>query len=326
MSRTAGVTGATGFVGRYVVRELLANGWSVRALARDASKAARVLPGKGEGVEVVEGDAADPGVLGSLLEGCAAAIALVGIIREAPGGQTFRRLHVESRRAIVEACLAKGVRRLVAISAVGASRQGVSEYLRSKREGEEIVMRSGLDWTILRPGLIHGAEGEFVRLMKGWATRAIPPHVFLPYFARGVDDSGVFLGPIRYEAPRVAPVSVRDVAEATVRVLDRRATHSEIYNLVGPDEMSFPEMLRAFRDGLPGGDPKLHPVGIPAEVAAAAATAASLIGLGSLVPFDAGMARMGAEDTSASNDKAEAHFEFSPRPFREELASYAGRV
>lgn len=324
MQHTAAITGGTGFLGRATVAELRSRGWNLRILARDPDKARRTLgPDR---AEFFRGDATDADALRSLVQGASIAVSLIGIIREAPGGQTFDRLHAQAPAALAAACSAAGPRRIIHISAIGASRQGQTEYLRSKRAGEEAIVRSGLDWTILRPGLIHGPEGEFVRLAKQWVTRKAPPYFFLPYFTRGIDDSGVFLGPIRRVDPRIAPVAVQDVASTIARIADLPITHHEIYNLVGPEELSFPEMLRAFRDAIPGADEKLHPQGIPAELGVMAATAARMLGLSALVPFDAGMAVMGSLDATARPDKSEAHFGFDPRPFRAELARYAAKI
>ena len=83
-NRTVAVAGATGFVGRNMVRELLSRGFGVRALTRSASKAADVLP-TDESLTIVEGDALGSDVLGRLVDGAEACINLVGILREASG-------------------------------------------------------------------------------------------------------------------------------------------------------------------------------------------------------------------------------------------------
>jgi len=79
------VTGAAGFVGRYVVRELLSRGLAVRALARDARKAAGILP-RNERLTLVSGDGTDTASLASLVTGVQACANCVGILRAFPGG------------------------------------------------------------------------------------------------------------------------------------------------------------------------------------------------------------------------------------------------
>jgi uncharacterized protein YbjT (DUF2867 family) len=313
------ITGATGFVGAHVVRALVGAGYRVRALVRDRAKARRVLP---EGIETVVGEALDTDAVDALLAGSHACINLIGIIRES-GSQTFERTHVQVPRLLVARSKAIGVRRFVHMSALGVRDTGVSNYQRTKWEGEVAVRRSGLDWTIFRPGLIHGPEGEFVRLARGWCSGHHAPYFFLPYFSREERDLRVPLGSVRYYDPRVQPVDVRDVAEAFARCLKEACTHGEVYNLVGSEVLTMPELLRHMRDNLPGANIELEPHGIPAEKAAKIARLATVLGLGSMFPFDEGMARMAAEDQTGETRKVETDLGLRARGFRQAFAEYA---
>jgi len=324
--RVVAVTGATGFVGRNLVRELLGRGHGVRALVRDRTRGRRVL-GHDDGLELVTGDVLGPGVCGRLVEGADAAIHLIGIIRERSGGQTFERMHVEATRAVVEACGAGGVDRYVHMSALGVSDEGETKYHKTKFEAERLVRASGLGWTIFRPSLIHGKDGEFTEMVRGWVAHGVSPLMpvkFIPYFQRGEPEPGVWLGAIRKTDPDVQPVAVEDVAWCFAEALEREEAVGEVYPLAGPDRMSFPDMLRTFRDELPEGDPDIEPRGVMARTAARAAHTARLLGLGDLLPFDEGMARMGAKDSVASLDKVRAHLGLEPRPFVEAVRGYAG--
>lgn len=323
---TVAVTGASGFVGRYVVRELLRQGYAVKALVRDRAKAKGVLPDK---ARMVVGDVLNQADLDELLQGCQACINLVGIIREvrSPGNtQTFRSLHVKAPRLLVSRCEALGVTRFIEMSALGARDTGVSEYQRTKWEGEQAVRLSELEWTIFRPSLIHGPDGEFIKTAKGWVTGHSAPYIFIPYFTRTIEDKRVPLGPISQIDPMVAPVAVQDVARAFVAALATPETVGEIYNLAGSQTLAWPQMLAQMRDQIPGGNHALKPVGLPGEVGAIVATVAGHLGMGAMVPFDAGMAKMAAEDSTASLEKFKAHFGFTPAPFSEVFKSYAARV
>ncbi|MEI7658389.1 MAG: SDR family NAD(P)-dependent oxidoreductase [Phycisphaerae bacterium] len=334
---TVAVTGATGFVGRAIVAELVAKGYSVRALVRDREKARRTLPSLGSAgspggagkVQLIVGDVLDASKVAELLKGAQACINLVGIIREtrhvATGAAvTFRKSHVEATRTLVHACEAAGVRRYVQMSALGVTPNGVSEYQKTKFEGEAIVRMSTLDWTIFRPGLIHGKDGEFVQLMRSILRREQPPYLFAPYFQRGVEDKRVPLGGVTYIDPKVQPVAVEDVAAAFTSCLTNASSVGEVYNLVGSETLDWPAMLSFMRDAMHASG--IHPFGIPAEAAAVAATVAGRLGLGDAVPFDAGMARMGAQDATASLDKVRAELHLSPKGFRESFSAYAGSL
>jgi NADH dehydrogenase len=324
MSMTVAVTGASGFVGRHIVRELLARDFKVRALVREVAAARKAL-GADPGLTLVAGDVLDSDAPPALIAGCGACIHLIGIIRE-EAGKSFQKMHVEATRAVLHACRSAGLRRYLHMSALGVSDEGVSDYQRTKWEAEQLVRRTGLDWTIFRPALIHGPESEFIQMAKGWVSGSKPPFKFLPYFTRPQTDHSVPLGPTRYTDPLVQPVAVEDVAIAFAAALDGPQSIGEVYNLVGPAAMTWPEMLLTLRDELPGARDDLRPRGVPADLAAAGATAAAAVGLGSLLPFDRGMALMGAQDCTASPAKAHEHLGFSPRPFRPTLMAYADRV
>src|SRR5262245_28615998 len=108
-------TGAGGFAGRHLVARLAAGGHRVRVLARDP----RRLPFATGSVDVVNGGLADREALATLTRGADAVVHLVGIIVET-GAQTFRAVHVDGTRALLDAVRAAGVRRYVHMSAAGA--------------------------------------------------------------------------------------------------------------------------------------------------------------------------------------------------------------
>lgn len=323
--RTIAVTGASGFVGRSIVRELLSRGWAVRGLVRSRDKARKVLP-KDDRLAIVQGDSLDEDTVSQLVAGASAAINTLGIIREAPHGQTFTKIHIQSVQVLVDACRGAGVRRIVHMSAIGVREDGPAEYQRSKWRGEEIIRGGGLDWTIFRPSTIHGVDGELVQMMKGWVQGKKAPWFFLPYFTRGVTRDDVPMAPVYREPSLTAPVAVEDVAWAFAECLERDETIGEIYNLTGPETFTWPELLLQFRRHIPGADPKLHPMGIPAELAAMKARFARVLGLKYLMPFDEGMALMGAEDTTAEPHKARVHLDFQPIALTERLPQYAAQI
>ncbi len=327
--QTVAVTGATGFVGRYVVRALLARGHKVRALIRSREKAREVLPLGNDQLTLIAGDVLERERIDELLRGCTAAVHLVGIIREkrdvATGESvTFRKSHVEATRSMVAACQAMGVQRYIHMSALGVTSNGVSEYQKTKFEAETIVRLSTLSWTVLRPGLIHGRDGEFVQMMAKILRGEAAPFLFAPYFTRGVEDTRVPLGGVTQVDPVVQPISVEDVAAAFAAAVTNDVSIGEVYNLVGSEKLDWPTLLRAMRDAMGAG--KIEPFGLPAEPAAIGATVAGFIGLGNILPFDAGMARMAAQDSTANGTKFREDFRMDVSPFKATFAKYAGAL
>jgi NADH dehydrogenase len=326
---TVALTGASGVVGRALTRELLSRGHAVRALIRSREKARAALPSDPQLI-LVQGDISDQGLAERLLDGADACINLLGILRESRGEgskpQTFQRIHIDATRLLVHRCEASGIRRFVQMSALGVSDMGVSRYQRTKFEAEMIVRLSDLDWTIFRPSIIHAPQAEFIQLCKEWAAGHAQPYFFMPYFTRQVEDKRVPLGPVNSVDPIVAPVSAEDVARAFASCLANRNTYGEVYNLVGSQTLTWPQMLAFIRDHVHGAHEEQPIFGIPATHAAYVALAAKHLGLAGLLPFDEGMARMGAMDSVASLTKFREDFGFEPEAFKPSFERYAATV
>jgi NADH dehydrogenase len=217
------VTGGTGFVGKAVVRALLARGFLVRCLVRPGSE--QDLKGF-ESIDRVPGDVMDPDRLVPSVEGCVAIVHLVGIIREQPGrGITFERLHRQATRNVVALARAAGVKRLVHMSALGTRPGARARYHQTKWEAEEAVRASDLEWTILRPSIIFGRGDAFVSTL-GSAVRRLP---VMPVLGDG-----------RY---RLQPIPVEQVAEGFARALRTPATVRQTYEVAGPAPYAFVDLL-----------------------------------------------------------------------------------
>jgi NADH dehydrogenase len=228
---------------------------------------------------------------------------------------------------VVGACRETGVRRLVHVSALGVSDEGTTAYLRTKWEGEQVVRRSDLDWTILRPSMIHGPEGDFIRMAAKLVRGETPPWMFIPYFTRPqLSSEDVPLAAIHQIDPVVQPIAVEDVAAAVAAALEKPEAVGEVYNLVGSEALTWPGVLRHIRDRVRRGREDLTPRGVPSDKAALLARMASKVGLGALLPFDEGMARMAAMDSTANAAKARAHLGLEARPFRASFDAYARSI
>src|SRR5919106_166157 len=142
------VVGGSGFIGRHLVASLAAAGIrvTVPSVRRERAKLLTLLPT----VDVVQADVMAPDVLQGLCSGKQAVYNLVGVLHSRRGrpqergtnayGPDFARVHVELPQAIVAACRSTGVRRVLHVSALGASPTAPSEYLRSKGIGEKAVL------------------------------------------------------------------------------------------------------------------------------------------------------------------------------------------
>lgn len=213
------VLGGSGFIGRHLVAELVRRGKKVTVPSRRRERAKHLilLPT----VEVVETDVLKPGVLQGLVRRHDAVINLVGVLH----GPDFETPHVELPAALVEACRACGVKRLIHMSALGAAPDAPSEYQRSKGKGEQAVMEAtDLDVTVFRPSVVFGPEDRFLNLFARLAR--VFPVLAVP-------------GP----NARFQPVYVGDVAQAFAEALEHPDAVGRRYDLAGPREYTLKELV-----------------------------------------------------------------------------------
>ncbi len=217
------VTGGSGFVGRYVVRELLARGHEVRCLVRPGSEGKLAA---GEGVEVCAGDVLHPEEVARAAQGCEAAVHLVGIIREFPGrGVTFERVHVQATENVVHAARDAGAKRFLQMSALGARPEPADPYHLTNFRADELVQKSGIPYTIFRPSVIYGPEDQSLNLF----ARQIKTLRMVPVVGNGL-----------YQ---MQPVPVTTVAQAFALALELPHTENRVYEVGGPEPLTFNEII-----------------------------------------------------------------------------------
>ncbi len=197
------ITGGSGFVGRHLAERF-----------DDA-----VVISRRNGVEITDVDA-----LAAAFEGCDAVAHCAGINREI-GDQTFRRVHVEGTRAVVEAARRAGVRRIVMVSFLRARPECGSGYHESKWEAEEIVRGSGIPHTILKSGMIYGPGDHMV----DHVTRAVRT---LPLFWT-----------VGYRERTARPVPIDDAVDVLVAALEGRIPDPTVA-VMGVDEVTLGEAIR----------------------------------------------------------------------------------
>lgn len=215
------ILGGTGFVGRHVCEKLTRLGCSMTVITRRASQAAAIqnLPR----VRVLEGDVYNAAFLTQCMAQHDVVINLIAILHGSE--EAFAKAHVQLPTIIAQACQQSGLKRLIHISALGASLQGPSLYQRSKAQGEAVLQKAGLDLTILQPSVIFGANDKFLNLFA--QLQQIAPVV-----------------PLAGANTRFQAVWVEDVAAAVAHCVMNASTAGHTYEICGPDIWTLKELVQ----------------------------------------------------------------------------------
>ncbi|MBI5512813.1 MAG: NAD(P)H-binding protein [Deltaproteobacteria bacterium] len=214
------VLGAGGFVGRHLLDALRQRGLEPRALVRDPARAQAALGARAEGLALVAGDVTDRASVLRACEGCDALVHLVAVEFE-KGAMTFERVHVEGTEHTVSAAAEAGLRRVVYLGQISPG--GAMPSLRftyTKWLGEERVRASGLDYTVLRAGLVLGPGDHFLREVTKLSRLPVVP------LAGG--------GGTLFQ-----PLGVWDLAEALARCVSDTGTVGETLDLAGPERVTY---------------------------------------------------------------------------------------
>lgn len=216
------VTGAAGLVGAHLCRQLVTAGWKVRGIVRDTAKAAARIGDLR--LEIREADIRDAGAMRSAFAGAGALVHLAAIAIE-KSGESYEATNTDATSVILDAARSAGVRRIVYMSQNGASSSSRYRFLRSKGVAEDMVVDSGLQWTVLKPSVIFGPEDEFVNVLARMVR--LSPFVF-PLPGGGV--------------ARFQPIAVDDVARAVLKCLEDATTVHATYTIGGSTPLTLKEM------------------------------------------------------------------------------------
>jgi uncharacterized protein YbjT (DUF2867 family) len=215
------ILGGTGFIGSALVARLTADGHECVIISRG---------GDSNDLHHVRLDIANatrPADWNAALDGVEAIVNAAGAMQNG-AGQSPAGVHVEGIAALYEACEARGIRRVVHLSAIGVDREAPSVFSRTKRQGEAFLTARDLDWVILRPSVVIGrAAYGGSALLRGLA--ALPVLPALP------------------EMAPIQPVHLDDVIETIVYFLRPGAPAHQELDLAGPKRVSFDDAVRMFR-------------------------------------------------------------------------------
>ena len=222
------ILGGTGFVGSHLCAELVKRGHRVKVLTREREQNRHllVLPS----LEIAQADIHNEAELKQHFQNCDAVVNLVGILNEKKhDGSGFHIAHVELARKVITICTSCKVKRLLHMSALNASPDAKSFYLRTKGEAENYVhtfAANKIAVTSFRPSVIFGPEDSFMNRFA--AVLKFTPLMF----------------PLACANTKFAPVYVGDVVQAMADSLTKTDTFDQRINLCGPKQYTLKELVK----------------------------------------------------------------------------------
>lgn len=233
--KTICILGGTGFVGHSLAARLVAEGYRVVLITRNRERHRDllVLPT----LKIIQANVFSPNVLRNVFDDCDAVINLVGILNESGhNGKGFNRAHVELAEIVVQACQQTGIRHLLHMSALSASENGPSHYLRTKGKAENLVHKNAstnsnantgtrLAVTSFRPSVIFGPGDSFINRFAS-LLKLMP---------------GFF--PLACSRSRLQPIYVEDVTSIILKCIGNPVAFGKRYNLCGPRAYQLIEIL-----------------------------------------------------------------------------------
>jgi len=214
------LTGASGLVGRALLSRLAENAVPVRCLVRDP----RRLGALRVDVQLALGDLADPPSFRNAMRGVDTVIHLAAAIRDQPQGSIEELAAIATWR-MVDAARRAGVARFVFFSALGASTQSRSRFLRAKALAEAAVRDSELATVVFAPSIIYAPGDPFLSLLERQAR--------LPALTPVMGS-----GRAAYQ-----PIWVEDVADCVIAALGRPGGNDQRYELAGPQTLTYEEIV-----------------------------------------------------------------------------------
>lgn len=225
------ILGATGFIGRRLLPELVKRGIKLRLLVRDPSKVSGLIPGNAD-IEVFEGDVLKNPGLRKTLHGIHTAYYFVHSLggKSLVRNKEFAERDKDAAKNFVEAADDEGLKRVIYLGGLGEAGENLSEHLRSRAEVGSILASGKTAATILRAAVIIGAGGASFEMLRYLVERL--PVMICP---KWIDT-------------RIQPIAVKDVLAYLVGCLLNPETAGHTFDIGGPEIFTYREMMQRYAD------------------------------------------------------------------------------
>ena len=289
------IAGATGFVGSNLVSELAAAGHDIVVFARPGSN---FYGPQASGIKTIMADPSKS--LEIILDGVEAVINSIGIIREFPSKEiTFKKVHIDITRNLVDSAVKNKIPRFLQISALGVNSDGKTGYQISKYKAEQLIINSSLVYTIFRPSMLFGPGDKSINFFADLIKR-LP---LVPVIGDG-----------QY---RLQPLFIEDLCRALAASLKRPDFNHKIVELGGPDIFTYDSMLDTLGAAMGRKSvPKIHLPVSPMRLAAC------LLGGFKSFPLSNEQITMLLEENFVERGSFETQFGFAPARLSDTIRNY----
>jgi len=220
------IFGASGLIGRHLIRKLTKNNFKVTAITRNIHKTGYLLKTQGNPgyIEVIEANLFDENKIRNLIKKADICVNLVGILHQENKINSFENIHEKFPNFLSNICKEYNVKQFLHLSALGIDDAKDSLYALSKCKGEELIRKNFSEATILRPSVVYSVDDNFT-------TKFMTMLSFLPIFPLYYNGSTLF-----------RPIHVSDIAEIIYQIVNQNL-NSLILECVGPEEISLKDIL-----------------------------------------------------------------------------------
>jgi len=221
--KTIFITGATGFIGKHLVKAIDTKKYKVLCMARQSSDTSFM---NNLNVEKVTSNLDNLFTLSHYMKGVDVVIHLAANLGYKDMAE-LESTNIQGTKNLLQAAKESGVKRIIAMSSVSALMTNITNYGITKRESDKLIMESGIPYTLLRPSLIlgKGCHG-FERIVS---------HIKKFPFAVPIIGDGNF---------KTQPVHINDIVKLILNIIENESTLNKIYPCAGPTQLTFNDFVK----------------------------------------------------------------------------------
>lgn len=216
------LTGATGFIGGHVLKVLSEKNMHVRCLVRKS------IESENPNISYVTGDVLDYNSLVKATEGVDTVYYFIHMMGKQKEQEKFNVLDRNAINNMIKACRVNEVKRIVHLTGMNDPREELSTHLASRREVEEIIKKSGIDYTIFRASVIIGRGGAAFDILE----RVVRMFLVIPVLS--------------WHNTKVQPIYIGDVIKYLVECLEKKETINKCFDIGGPEIFTYKELMRNY--------------------------------------------------------------------------------